>query len=151
MAQIIQTRSNGTRRVQTKLDPGSKVEKHHRDNCNINNIMRKYHATGQLPQFSNRAIYGDFTSATDFHDAQNRIIQAKENFLMLPSEIRGQFENDPGRMIDFLQDPENRAEAVEMGLLEALPPLRAEKPETAPEPAEEPKKKATKKANEASV
>ena len=69
-------------------------------------------------------MYGDFTNIEDFHNANNRIIQAREDFLALPSEIREQFDNDPGQLVEFINDPDNIEEAQEMGLLPGKEKIR---------------------------
>ena len=43
-------------------------------------------------------------------------MQAQQSFESLPSELRGRFENDPAKLIDFLSDERNNAEAVKLGL-----------------------------------
>lgn len=117
MEQIISQRPNGARRVILKLAKGSHVEQHHRDRSDIKSIMRKYHKSGVLPMVQSPGTYGDFTGIEDFQDAQNRIIQANEDFMLLPSEVRAQFDHDPGKLLDYVNDPQNRAECVEMGLI----------------------------------
>lgn len=120
--QIITTeRENGTKRVRIKLDPESKVEQNHRERVNINSIVAKYKRTGLFPQRNDRPRYGDFTGLTDFHEAQTRIVAAEQDFLLLPAEIRNRFGNDPGQLIQFINDPENEAEARRIGLLPKLP------------------------------
>lgn len=137
---IITERDNGTRRVQLQLKPGSKVEQSHRDMCNINQIMKKVNRTGLFPARQDVPTYGDFTGATDFQDAIDRIQKAEDDFLALPSGVRKRFENDPGKLIDFLENPENEAEAVQMGL-KPKPDVVSPAPEkAAPAAAGEPEK-----------
>lgn len=84
--------------------------------------MAKARKTGLLPVSSKEPYYGDFSSAVDFHMAQNRLIQAKESFDALPVNIRKKFGYDAGRLMEFLENPENEAEAVKLGLLKAKAP-----------------------------
>jgi len=95
----------------------SRVEQQHRDECNINTIMRKMHAQGILPHFKQGGNFGDFTSYTHFHDMQNRIADAHEDFMRLPSELRYKFDNDPGKLVQFLENPENLSECRRLGLI----------------------------------
>ena len=110
-------RKNGRRRVSDSTGTESRVEPQHANETNINTIMRKMHAQGVLPHFKTGGNFGNFELAEDFHTAQNRIIAAQDDFMRLPSELRSKFDNDPGKLIDFLSNCENRAEAVDMGLI----------------------------------
>lgn len=130
---VVSVRQNGTRSVQILIKGDSMTEQSHREKCNINSIMKRYIRTGMAPQIQG-ARYGDFTSCNDFQDAQDRIKKAFSDFMELPSDIRDMFENDPGNLIEFLNDPENEDEAVEMGL---LPKKAADTPEPVEVPENE--------------
>lgn len=96
------------------------------EESDINYIAERYGLTGELPQVLDLPTYGDFTGIFDFQSAQNAVVLAKQQFMTLPAKLRARFDNDPGKMMAFLDDPENRAEAEFLGLLN--------KPENAPEP-----------------
>ncbi len=120
---VISTRAdNKSRRVQTPCPGKSLTEKAHAGQTNINDIVRKYQKTGVLPEPVSNGVYGDFSTATDYHDAQNRLIAAKDQFMALPADVRSLFDNDPGHMFEFVNDPENAEECREIGLLPQLPP-----------------------------
>lgn len=85
--------------------------------CDINNIMRRFAATGELTHLGQRApMYGEVPDL-DFQSAMSVVIDARNRFQALPSEIRDRFGNDPGALLAFLQDPENREEGIKLGLL----------------------------------
>lgn len=104
-------------RVQSTPTGESKTEQAHRQKVNINSIMSKYNMTGVMPSTRHPAMYGDFTTSGDFHSAMNRIIDAQQEFASLPSKIRNRFDNDPGKLIDFLSDPANLKEAYDLELI----------------------------------
>lgn len=118
------------------------------EDSDINTIMRKYEKTGILDPRLQRGpgSYGDFSSATDYHTSLNQVVEAQAAFYDLSSTIRARFHNDPGELLDFLDDPANRDEAVKLGLVEppAAPQPKApearleasEKPTSSSEPAE---------------
>jgi len=141
---IITVRANGMRRVQLELEKDSHVEQSHVGSTNINAIMRRYRKTGEFPPAALEAAYGDFSGATDYHDAQNRILGAASAFMELPSEIRTRFGNDPGQLLDFMSDDGNLEEARVLGLVspepegEVLAPDDASAPEGAPAASEKP-------------
>ena len=41
---------------------------------------------------------------------------AQDMFESLPADIRTKFGNDPGRFLDFVEDPQNEEELIELGL-----------------------------------
>jgi len=145
----ITPRDNGSRRVQSHLPSESTVEQAHAGSTNINAIMRKYRKTGQLPMTTpSEGLYGDFAFAADFHEAQNRVLDAEHQFQGMPSEIRKRFNNDAGLFFQFCNDDDNLEEARELGLVPPEPedPAKAEQPapdaskpvEPFPAPADEP-------------
>lgn len=136
--ETVEVRPHGNRRVSVDCGGDSKVEQQHRDRCNINSIMNRARARGMMPQMERiqRAQYGDFTGALDFQTLNNRIIEAKNQFAMLPSEIRKRFENDPGKLIEFLNDPTNAEEAAKLGLRKPVAKPVVNPPVEPPEAAE---------------
>lgn len=123
------------KRVQTHFTGESRTKQSHRDQCNINTIMTRARRTGFLPGQVAGMSFGDFTSGMDFHEAQSRVAAAKSDFESLPSSIRNRFENDPAKLIAFMENESNRDEAVELGLVEKPEEVPIE-PKPAP-PAEE--------------
>lgn len=91
------------------------------EECDINEIVRRFGLTGQLPQNYSMPVSGDFTGITDFQSAMEMVAKAREAFAELPGEMRARFENDPQRLMRFLEDEKNREEAIELGLV-ARPP-----------------------------
>lgn len=87
------------------------------EEVDINTIVRRFNLTGQLPSTFNMPRYGDFTGISDYHSAMNIVRQADEEFLTLPAELRARFNNDPGQLIEFLENDDNRDEAVKLGLV----------------------------------
>jgi len=90
------------------------------DECDINTIMRKYQKTGAIDHVNkHEASYGYATSDT-FQEALETVARGKQMFEELPSSIRTKFENDPAKFLDFVQDNNNQAEMVEIGLAHKL-------------------------------
>jgi len=115
------------KRVQIKFKQESKTEQSHMAALNVNKIVAKYQKTGLLPNRQGKEpMYGDFTGIEDFHTCQNRIVEAKRDFMSLPSDIRERFHNDPGELVQFINDPDNIEEARELGLLPYPEPIPAE-------------------------
>jgi len=110
------------------------TEQNHKDETDINNIVRKYNKTGlidHLNQFEKQ--YGDMTGY-DYQDAMNTVAAANTMFEGLPSAIRNKFDNDPAKFINFVDDEANADKLVEMGL--AKPKVSTPVDEGSKEPVE---------------
>lgn len=99
--------------------------------CDINVIMKRYEATGFLPQSDGRTPqYGDFSTMETFQEALHIVSSANASFYALPAEIRARFQNDPAQFLGYVEegmrDPKVNQELVDMGL--AMPRIPEEKP-----------------------
>jgi phage internal scaffolding protein len=115
----------------------SLAQQHFKDECDINNILRQFNITGQLPGTPLSPRYGDFSGISDYHTAMNRVIAAQDEFDALPAQIRARFDNDPANLIEFLENSDNRPEAEELGLVEKAAAEAVEAAKTTPEKAAE--------------
>lgn len=96
-------------------------------NADINSIMARARGGmlpttglvgGHMPRFADLV-------GLDYHRMLNHVIATKERFRSLPSKVRSRFSNDPGALLNFLADPNNRGEAEKLGLVEPKPePVR---------------------------
>lgn len=114
-----------------------------KDECDINNLMAKYLKTGHMEHVNQQLPRFECVSGVDFQEAQNLIANAASMFEDIPSKIRNRFDNDPGKLLDWVHDPKNAQEAHSLGFLnvEKLSddsPYRAWQ-KTPPAPAEPPK------------
>jgi len=104
------------------------------DEANINNIVKRCMNGAAMPTGGRTPLFGDFSDVADFTSAQTLIAQANAEFEQLPSDVREKFGNDVSSLMDFLDDENNLAEAVELGL--------APKPESEPKTIDENTQKA---------
>ena len=95
----------------------SRTKQSFRDECDINNILRQFNVTGQLPAGSVQPQYGDFSGITDYQSALNAVMAAQDSFLQLPAKVRARFDNDPALFVEFASDEANRDEMKALGLL----------------------------------
>lgn len=98
-----------------------------KDEADINVLMGRYLSTGEVPALNVVAPQYLDACGLDFQAMQNQVIEASELFMSIPSAIRARFGNDPAQFLDFVGNPENKAEMYKLGLL---------RPEYAPEPVE---------------
>ncbi len=106
----------------------TRAKQAHRDECDINMIMAKFVKTGVMDhQQKHQESYG-FATSIELHEALSTVAKANSMFEDLPSSIRTKFHNQPGEFLDFVQDPENTAELVELGLATAKVEIPVEEP-----------------------
>jgi len=101
-------------------DP-SLAQQHMKDECDINVLVERFGVTGQLPQTPLEPSYGDFSGVTDYHTALNAIKAADTAFMGLPAQLRAKFDHDPNALLQFLQNEQNRDEAIMLGLIDGKP------------------------------
>jgi phage internal scaffolding protein len=103
-------------------DEPSRTQQQFAEEADINNIIARYERTGILvdPLIDRRGqpMYGDFSNIDSYFEAQLKVAQAKQLFEALPAKIRDRFGGDAGKLLAFVEDPENREEAIELGLIE---------------------------------
>lgn len=112
-------------RIKTNFSADSRTKQSFKDECDVNNIMARYVKTG-LIDFTNRneGRYGDCTGQT-FQAAMEIVASANSMFHELPARIRDRFMNEPKAFLDFVNNPNNEAEARELGLLKPKAPAPA--------------------------
>lgn len=126
----------------------SRTKQAFRDECDINKIIKGYDRNGLISHL-NESIptYADLTGdeviggPMDYFEAHLFVQNAQAAFAGLPAELRARFKNDPGLFLAFVDDPSNRDEAVELGLVEPKDPPaepQSEGGEPAPVPPAEP-------------
>lgn len=107
-----------------------RTQQHFKRECDINNILKRMRKNGGIvpPSMLNmrQAFYSDVSNLGDFTTMQRQVIDAKTAFMTMSAQVRKRFNHDPAELIAFVQDNNNRDEAIELGLIP--------KPEPAPEP-----------------
>lgn len=105
-----------------------------KNQADINKIVAKFVKQGQTPPLPNDLTFG-FAPPYTFHEAVELVRNADSYFMELPAEARSRFQNDPGAFLAFIDDPANRDDLYEMGILEKAVEAPAE-PLTEEPPAE---------------
>lgn len=85
----------------------------------INNIMKRYAAGMPLPSGKRLPMFDDFSHVPDFQQAFEIVQKSSELFEQLPSAVRDRFGHDPQQLLAFLNDSNNRDEAIKLGLIES--------------------------------
>lgn len=127
-------RDDGSLRVSLHFNEPLLTEQSHKDACDINKILERYAKTGSLPVYADLVPKsGDFTNVTDFHTAQCLVADAVSMFNDLSAEIRLSFDHDPGKFLAAVDDPEQRAKLIKLGVILESKPLVQEAPVSIPE------------------
>lgn len=108
-----------------------------KDECDINNIVKKYLRTGELPG-QREGIYADLSGFGDLRDMMHAVNEAQQAFMELPAEVRRFFDNDPTKLVEFAQDDRNYDKAVELGLIDKRSSPPAPAPGAGSSPAPQP-------------
>lgn len=100
------------------LDP-SLTQQHFVKDADLNTIVKRYGITdGAFPPAAlDPRYFGDFTDEADFREHLDRVRNATDRFNALPADLRATFGNDPVLLHEWVSDPANVDEAVQMGLL----------------------------------
>lgn len=86
--------------------------------CDINNIMQRFSRTGVFDSVNRQpGRYGD-VSGFSYQAAMDLVVAAQAQFAELPSKVRNRFRNDPQEFLSFMENEENRDEAIKLGLIE---------------------------------
>lgn len=111
------------RRKKTIIKGESLTRQSEAKSADINHIVAKAKRTGYLPIVNHGESIPVVTGQT-FHEAMNIVADAKQKFMELPSDVRQEFDNDPGKFLDALNDTKNdetKEKLVELGVMEAPP------------------------------
>lgn len=104
-----------------KLHTGSesKVQQHFKDEVDINKMIKKYKKTGLMRGISpDKMRFGDFSNVPDYMTLRNKVINIEQLFMKYPSEVRARFDNDASKFVEFMQNSDNFAEAVKLGIVD---------------------------------
>lgn len=112
-------RVDGSIHVQTINNDPSLTVQSEGDQLDLNVIVKRFMKTGVMSNIrTDQPMFGDFTNIKDYQTAVIALQDADEQFMTLPSQIRKRFENDPHKLLAFLQDEKNLQEAIALGLVD---------------------------------
>lgn len=91
-----------------------------KDECDINLIVEAAkrgamptHLTSRIP------FFGSNIGVPSLREALTIVDEANLAFASLDAHIRDRFQNDPVKLVEFVNDSKNRDEAIKLGLLQA--------------------------------
>lgn len=111
--------------IDVNVEP-TKTQQSAKDDCDINVIIERAKRGADVPSNGREPVYGDFTQIPkDLRECLLEVKRAEEAFMTLDAKVRFRFDNDPAKLLDFMNDEANRKEAIELGLVKApeAPPV----------------------------
>lgn len=112
-----QTRKYGKRLIEPFNDDGRTIQSQ-QSATDINQLLKHYFKTGTFTHVAHEVpSYGDFSNAKDFLSCMVQVKETERLFMECSSAVRVRFEHDPAQMLEFLADPANEREAIELGLM----------------------------------
>lgn len=130
--QKISVRKNGTISIESINTDPTLTQQQFKEQCDINNIIKHYTQTGELPLSKKVGQFLDVSNVQDYHSALTTVFEAQKAFDALPSNVRSRFENDPNQLIAFIEDDNNHEEALKLGLLSHTVQSKIQNQNTAP-------------------
>jgi len=122
----ITKRPDGSVKVETVNTKPSRTQQQFKDETDVNLIVAKYEKTGQFARSTAKTgQYADFSEIKDYQSMLNTVIEAQNAFQELDAKTRYRFDNDPAKLIAFMQDASNYDEGVKLGIYE---PKKAQEP-----------------------
>lgn len=90
-------------------DDETLTQQNFKDDADLNVMIRKY---GVLPvQEVNWNEFDASVIPLDYHQLQNKLIEADQAFMSLPAELRNEVNNDPAQLLALISQREAEAKA----------------------------------------
>lgn len=122
-------------RVIAPVGQHSMTKQSHKQECDINLILKQYQKTGLITHITkNQPKYIDLPDQGDYQSSLQILREAENAFASLPAKVRDHFDNDAANFLAAFNDDRQIPFLREMGLLRPLPaPLGASPTSGTPE------------------
>jgi phage internal scaffolding protein len=131
MREEIVVRENGSLRVGYHFDEPSLTRQEFKDECDLAKIIQKFSSTPEgleqlkIAQGFVQSRFDDVSGIPDYRTALEHVKRSEEAFMRLPPKVRTRFDNDPAMFLDFIDNPANVKEMVDLGLAVPKKPVSA--------------------------
>lgn len=106
------------RKLCPTIDTGEGLtEQSHKQECDINYILKDYARTGFIKHANQNAGQYDDVTAVDFQSAMDTVANVKTMFENLPSGVRAEFNGRPEQFLEYVQNPANTEALAQRGIL----------------------------------
>lgn len=111
-----------SQRFRTNNQQKSKTNQRWKDKADIKHIVKmnrrasiQQHNPNLVQQRTD--VIETFDTSQTYHDQMNQCRNFTNEFNRLPGDVQQRFDHNPGKLIDFVRNPENNTEAIKLGLL----------------------------------
>jgi phage internal scaffolding protein len=118
-----------SREADTQVEGPSLTVQSQAAETDINLIVKRFGVTGELPMNRRVPLNLAYYENVDYRECLDAVRNAERAFGDLPATIRERFHNDPGALVQFMNDASNLDEARALGI---LPPAAPQEPSGAP-------------------
>ncbi len=95
----------------------SRTKQAHKDECDINLIIKRHQHTGAISHLNpNAPRFGDFATPYDLKSAIDAVNEASATFEALSADIRAAAQNSPVQFLEMLDQEDGRAALADAGL-----------------------------------
>lgn len=122
---VIRTPFNPSPRVQLFCPEPSLTQQEFTEECDINNVILRFAATGEFPPRINGRVaeFLDVSEVGELHQALINVRKTKELYDELPAEVRQATGNDPARLLDALEEHARYRASVDPDVTVPTPPV----------------------------
>lgn len=119
---MFKTRFDRNETVGVKFPIPSLTQQSEKDSTDINLIVKQYCECGVCPSCNvHQPLSEDMLamSTQTFQEVMQQQAQLISAFNELPANVRKKFDYNPLKMLEFVEDPNNKEECVKLGLLKS--------------------------------
>lgn len=125
-----------------KFEDESLTQQHHAVGATPREVVNRLVSGAQVNTNQKQPMYIDNYNNLDYQDSLNLVIAVKDKFMHLPAQVRERFKHKPEEFVQFMENDENKEEAIKLGLIPddyEEPLFKADSDKTIPAPQEEEK------------
>lgn len=123
---MFKTRFERNETVGVKFPIPSLTQQSEKDSTDINFIVKQYCECGVCPSCNvHQPLSEDMLamSTQTFQEVMQQQAQLNNAFNELPANVRKKFDYNPLKMLEFVENPNNKEECVKLGLLKSIPAI----------------------------
>lgn len=105
----------------TQVAEQSRTKQEFLRDADISVMYERFFSGGSLEVNKLEPKFLDLSELPSFDESQRLLADVGSQFRVQPAAFRAEFDNDESIFVDWILDPENRDEAIELGVLEGEP------------------------------